>query len=209
MAEMNKVLCNVPQDLTAIQKLRSMSNSGSLDLVAKPYNGNKFYLAGAVVYVGDKLYLANSSAPITGDFDATKWEEVSIADLNKFRSVPYTIHSGKAVTFDFSQIMYNPFLKLVWVTLNIGFNSAIQTSFNMSEVYFDFGLCLDAYTLATGLPVNSGGGLISNPSSVACFQSGQGSYRGTASFWTNGMSNVYGVTTCTGLGYMHTERDSV
>lgn len=48
-------------------------------VIAENYDNTQTYSSGDIVYYEDKLYQANTQT--TGDFDSTKWTEVSVVDL--------------------------------------------------------------------------------------------------------------------------------
>lgn len=175
--------------------------------VISEFSENKIYYGGAIVKKKGKLYLYNTNKVISGTFDNDDWIQIKEDEINKFYE--FGTMETDSTEYNYCKFSYNPFLKIFIANINIKFTSPIQQNFDMNNLQIRFSKKFIGYGSNSGFSITSGG--IPNPIGgeqicVQLFRPIEG-YSG-CSFWTNGVSNVYGMSTNQVIGYIETENNA-
>lgn len=178
--------------------------NGGENYLIKDYDPDTTYFAGAVVKHDGKTYLFNSTSPVTGIFDENKWNNFDPAELNRFIPAEYTANAND---YEYCRFEYNPFLKILLAHINVKFVNQIQTSYN-NDLLIRFSMPFVGYGSSSSFAINAANKLQYSQDSQICCQllvPNPLNLKSGVSFWTNGVTGVYGMFTCQVFAWLKTE----
>lgn len=171
----------------------------------KDYDQNTTYFAGACVKHNGETYLFDSNSVVTGSFDPDKWKKIDSDELNKFITIEFTASENDYVYCHFA---YNPFMKIVLGNINVKFTRQIQQAYNLNDLRIQFDKPFVGYGSTSSFSINSSNEIVyPNDSQVCCqlLDPDIDPIHSGVTFWTNGVSGVYGMFTCQIFAWMTTE----
>lgn len=132
MADMNKILCNVQQNLSEQQKSQARQNIGVVASCFSDIADGYIYSRFAVIWHASKLYMANKKT--TYPFNSNDWDEVLPNEINKWQGLNFANwRELESVSYNYGVVQINPYLGLGLAQMNFGLVDSINSVASIFE----------------------------------------------------------------------------